>query len=319
MKTAAPAILGGLVLCTVLGLVLAGCSGNTEAYLYLNVRERPSWGPNGRIAVAAVGGDGNLYIWTVSETGGSARLMTPAPTQVGSPAGGTHPAYNPAGDLLAFSGRRAATPVIYTMSSTTGEASGLTAVTNPDAGSGRDCQPSWAPNAQTIVYSSNRPDGDYDLWVVTVGNAASAQRLAGADDPNFDEMWPCYDPQGSGRVVFEKRAPANVSSHLYIRNADGSVVGPLVGQDGDGFHDGAPAWSPDGTKVAFHSDRAGNYDIWVIDVHGSGLTRLTSADDNEGFPVWKPDGSRIAFIRGNEVWTMAPDGSDQKRITRVYR
>ncbi|MCX7599241.1 MAG: hypothetical protein N2512_10320 [Armatimonadetes bacterium] len=319
MKTTPPAVLVGIAFCTVLALTLAGCGGDTEAYLYLNVRERPSWGPDGRIAVSAVGGDGNLYIWTVSETGGSTRLMTPAPTKVGDPAGGTHPAYNRAGDLLAFCGRRAATPVIYTMQSTTGEAGGLTAVTDPNAGNGRDQQPSWAPDGQTIVYSSNRTDGDYDLWVVTVGNAASAQRLTGAQDPNFYELWPCYDPQGSGRIVFEKRDPANTSSHIYIRNTDASLTGPVVGQAADGFHDGAPAWSPDGTQIAFHSDRGGNYDIWVVNVDGTGLTRLTSADENEGFPVWKPDGSRIAFVRGMEVWTMDRNGGDQKRITRVYR
>lgn len=319
MKRATPAMVVSIAVCTMLILLAVGCGGGTEPYIYLNVRERPSWGPGGRIAVSALGGDGNLYIWTVNEDGGGSKLLTPSPANVGDPAGGMHPAYNPAGDLLAFSGRRAATPIIYTMSSANGESAGLTAITDPNAGSGLDCQPSWSPAGTQIVYSSNRTDGDYDLWIVNVGNPASATRLSGADDPNSYEMWPSFDPQGSGRVVFEKRDPANTSSHIYIRNTNGSLTGPLVGSASDGFHDGAPAWSPDGTKVAFHSDRGGNYDIWVVNVDGSGLTRLTASNDSDGYPVWKPDGTRIAFIRGNELWTMNPDGTDQKRITRVYR
>jgi Tol biopolymer transport system component len=85
-----------------------------------------------------------------------------------------------------------------------------------------------------------------------------------------------------------------------------------------------PAWSPDGTRIAFQSDRSGGLsDIYVINVDGSGLLRLTydpvPAITNEVHPAWSPDGTRIAFtsnLNGHyDIYTVRPDGSDLRRIT----
>ena len=54
--------------------------------------------------------------------------------------------------------------------------------------------------------------------------------------------------------------------------------------------------SPDRTRIAFSSDRAGgNYDIYLIDADGRNLKRLTSNPGNEGEPAWTPDGKRIVY------------------------
>ncbi len=63
----------------------------------------------------------------------------------------------------------------------------------------------------------------------------------------------------------------------------------------------------------------GDYDIWSISPTGTGLAQLTNTNDQDGFPVFKPDSTKIGFIRGNEFWTMNPDGTSQTRITQVYR
>ena len=61
-------------------------------------------------------------------------------------------------------------------------------------------------------------------------------------------------------------------------------------------NDGAPAWSPDGSKIAFSSTRDGNHEIYVMNAtDGSGLVRLTTGWDDD--PAWSPDGSQIAFTR----------------------
>jgi Tol biopolymer transport system component len=67
-------------------------------------------------------------------------------------------------------------------------------------------------------------------------------------------------------------------------NADGSGVHRLTDSPGE---DGAPAWSPDGTHLAFESDRDGNWDIYVIAVDGTGLTNLTRSPGQETTPAWR--------------------------------
>ncbi|MFW6083811.1 MAG: hypothetical protein ACODAA_01205, partial [Gemmatimonadota bacterium] len=83
-----------------------------------------------------------------------------------------------------------------------------------------------------------------------------------------------------------------------------------------------PTWSPDGTRIAFLSDRNGTSDpgnIYVMDVDGSNVTPITDDPDEEGRPVWSPDGSLIAFGRGNDgvgdVFVVEPDGTGETNLT----
>ncbi|MYG81599.1 MAG: hypothetical protein F4187_07480 [Gemmatimonadetes bacterium] len=56
-----------------------------------------------------------------------------------------------------------------------------------------------------------------------------------------------------------------------------------------------PAWSPDGSRIAYTAFFTGNGDIYVMNADGSGVTRLTSHSRSETFPAWSPDGKRLAF------------------------
>jgi TolB protein len=79
-----------------------------------------------------------------------------------------------------------------------------------------------------------------------------------------------------------------------------------------------PAWSPDGTKIAFASAREGTLDIYVMNADGTNTTQLTSSPDNDQRPTWSPDGKRIAFASdagGGHVHVMNADGSDSRRLT----
>jgi Tol biopolymer transport system component len=82
-----------------------------------------------------------------------------------------------------------------------------------------------------------------------------------------------------------------------------------------------PEASPDGGQVAFMSKRDGNWEIYVVDLDGSGLQRLTRDPANDGLPAWSPDGRALAFVsdRGGSwaVWAMRPDGSGQRRLFDV--
>ena len=77
-----------------------------------------------------------------------------------------------------------------------------------------------------------------------------------------------------------------------------------------GGYDGAPAWSPDGQRIAFVRGDG----IHVMNADGSDAVRLTTGDDND--PAWSPDGRRIAFVRGDDIHVMNADGSDAVRLTR---
>ncbi|TEU20501.1 MAG: DUF2157 domain-containing protein [Anaerolineales bacterium] len=79
---------------------------------------------------------------------------------------------------------------------------------------------------------------------------------------------------------------------IYVMDADGSDQTGLTQRPPD---DRSPAWSPDGSRIAFMSYRDGNRDIYVMDADGSNQTRLTRDLANDIGPAWSPDGSRIAF------------------------
>ena len=83
--------------------------------------------------------------------------------------------------------------------------------------------------------------------------------------------------------------------------------------------DGEPAWSPNGSKIAFTSVRDGNQEIYVMDATGSNQVRLTNTTAIESHPAWSPDGSKIAFMSerdGNrEIYVMNADGSNPMRLT----
>src|SRR5215471_2761656 len=85
--------------------------------------------------------------------------------------------------------------------------------------------------------------------------------------------------------------------------------------------DSYPAFSPDGKKIAFESNRSGNFEIYTMDTNGSHIRQLTFDTAFDGTPAWSPDGKLITFAseRDNdpEVYIMNADGSNQKRITNA--
>ncbi len=82
--------------------------------------------------------------------------------------------------------------------------------------------------------------------------------------------------------------------------------------------DTAPAWSPDGTRIAFSRWVGDAPDIFVVDVDGTHLTRLTDNPGQDIEPVWKPDGTAVAFLSEVDGTTAAylvdPDGLNRRRL-----
>jgi TolB protein len=83
------------------------------------------------------------------------------------------------------------------------------------------------------------------------------------------------------------------------------------------FFQTEPAWSPDGSTIAFASRRSGTFDLYAMSSDGSDTRRLTLTSDDDGQPAWSPDGTRIVFARGasTRLFVMNADGSGAQRLT----
>ena len=90
-------------------------------------------------------------------------------------------------------------------------------------------------------------------------------------------------------------------SHLWIIDLASGDARQIT--EGDDWNDTDPQWSPDGSRIAFVSDRTGheydggrNSDVWTIAATGGPLTKVSTAEGPDNQPRWSPDGKSIAFV-----------------------
>jgi hypothetical protein len=115
-------------------------------------------------------------------------------------------------------------------------------------------------------------------------------------------------PLGSADGIAYAAAPKG-TSHIYITHGRQ----PLQLTNAN-HSDLAPAWSPDRRRIAFQSNRDGNWEVYVMKADGSGLSRLTDDDAEDGEPSWSPDGKRIAFVRDGRLFTIAATGGAEQAL-----
>jgi TolB protein len=105
---------------------------------------------------------------------------------------------------------------------------------------------------------------------------------------------------------------------IWAVNPDGTG---LVNLSQSAARDSYPAWSPQGTRIVFSSNRTRSRNLWIMNADGTGLRRLPRGGRYvDSAPSISPDGRRIAFarrIRGNqEIYVMNLDGTGLRRLTR---
>jgi eukaryotic-like serine/threonine-protein kinase len=243
---------------------------------------QPNWSPHGfRIAYWGSRG-GQRDIWTIRPDGTDARRITD------DAAVDWNPVWDPSGQFLYFSSDRGGSINLWRVpvDEKSGETRGLPqAITS---GAGQRQHPSFSSDGKFIAYveeavtenikragfDSARARFDGSPQAVTRGN-----RSARNPDVSPDGQWLAFQSWGT-------------QEDIYVVRSDGTGERYLTN---DIYKDRVPRWSPDGHRIAFYSNRSGNYEIWTINSDGSGLTQIT--DDRTSAnsrSVWSPDGRRMA-------------------------
>ena len=192
-----------------------------------------------------------------------------------------------------------------------------------------DILPSWSPDGKQIAFLSLRPQ-DHELaveqdlaghWFLYVMNADGQDQRRVTKTPigaifHWSSDGSRFLFQSSYEDPSNKGKDGTVSSAIYTISANGSRQTRLTPIQGiDSF----PAWSPDGKRIAFCSNRAGAMDIFVMNADGSGTSRVTADAAADTNPIWSPDGNRIAFTSyrrqgDGSVYVVGADGRGERWI-----
>jgi len=147
------------------------------------------------------------------------------------------------------------------------------------------------------------------------GNARQPAQATGVSSPESAAPQPetptplaAVQPSLSDAVVLDARRDG--WDHLWINRSDSTELIPLAAGPWNDHH---PAISPDGTSLAFASDRDGGWDIYVLDLASGAVRRVTETPAYEGWPTWSPDGLWLAvesYSDGDlDIWVLSIDGS----------
>ena len=166
--------------------------------------------------------------------------------------------------------------------------------------------------AETKIYFVSTRSGSKEIWVMDYDGQNQHQ----VTHLGSISISPRISPDNS-RVAFSTLGHEGWSVRMYSME-----LGRMVGFPGGsaGGSNLSPAWSSDGTSLAFSSSRSGDSEIWVADANGNGVHRVTSITGPNVAPVWNPrTNAQLAFVSGRtgepQIYTMGADGSNMQRMT----
>jgi Tol biopolymer transport system component/serine/threonine protein kinase len=149
-------------------------------------------------------------------------------------------------------------------------------------GNSSDRQPSYAPDGQSVLFSSNR-SGNLDLWI-----AAKDGTVKRVTDDGAEDWDPAFTPDGK-KIVWSSGRSGNLE--IWIANADGSSAKQI---SNDGVDAENPTGTPDGQWIVYNSFNEKKAGIWKVRADGTQPVHLVKG--RTALPEVSPDGQYVAYL-----------------------